>query len=238
MNEREKQIIGEEFGADVEQQTTLPPLVQEPNLYDGLPIKEVYGSPANLEKVGSPAEHTDVHIRYYFYPTWRSRILQLIGLALTSVFAIYVSEFFPLTVIKGKLFSIGDTVVYLHLPLVVLLPGIVLGKILIYMYDAKYIIDERGVEAQIGLVSLSLRQPRLRYEDIRGVEPIQTLLERLLGIGGVLIGSAMTQDVEIVMEGVANPRGIQLLIGTERDKRLTEMKQTFKVNRTLALTGD
>ena len=92
------------------------------------------------------------------------------------------------------------------------------------MYDSKYIIDERGVEAQMGLVSLNLRQPRLRYEDIRGVEPTQTIFERLLGIGSVLIGSAMTKDIEIAMRGVANPRAIQLLIGGERDKRRLELK--------------
>ena len=88
------------------------------------------------------------------------------------------------------------------------------------IYDSKFIIDERGVEAQVGLVSLNLRQPRLRWEDIRGVEPNQTLWERILGIGSVLVGSAMTNEVEIVMEGVGNPRSVQLLIGAERDKHL------------------
>jgi len=52
------------------------------------------------------------------------------------------------------------------------------------------------------------------------VEPKQTLLERMLGIGSVGVGSAMSSEVEIEMIGVPNPRGIQLLIGKERDKRL------------------
>jgi len=42
----------------------------------------------------------------------------------------------------------------------------------------------------------------------------------------VMGGSAMTQDVEIVMTGVANPRAIQLLVNSERDKRLEEMKSS------------
>ena len=47
----------------------------------------------------------------------------------------------------------------------------------------------------------------------------------MLGIGTVSIGSAMTQDTEVIMEGVANPRAIQLLINSEQSKRLMELKQ-------------
>ena len=148
------------------------------------------------------------------------------------------SDYVPVTVIRGKLFPIGDTVLYLDLPLLVLLPGFLLGKVLLYIYNSKYIIDERGVEAQVGLVSLNLRQPRLRYEDIRGVEPQQTLWERILGIGSVGIGSAMTQDVEIMMNGVANPRAIQLLIGGERDKRVRLIQETGAKNAATMLVGD
>lgn len=184
-------------------------------------VREVYGSAQNIEKVGSPIENRNrAPIRYYFYPTWRSQLFPLIGFGILCIIAVVGSRYLSWTIIAGELVTIGEKTYYLHLPLLALLPGFFLGKILIYIYDSKYIIDERGVEAQVGLVSLNLRQPRLRYEDIRGVEPNQTILERILGIGSVLIGSAMTQDVEIVMEGVANPRAIQLLLQGERDKRL------------------
>jgi hypothetical protein len=190
------------------------------------PVREVYGTAEAIETHGSPiARGTgEEPIRYYFYPTWRSQTLNLCGLFVLFVLTVIVSKYVPMLVVAGSLFSIGDTTYYLHLPILVLLPGAMLGKILINIYDAKYIIDERGVEAQIGLVSLNLRQPRLRWEDIRGVEPNQTIWERLLGIGSVLVGSAMTQDVEIVMSGVANPRAVQLLIGGERDRRLRELQ--------------
>lgn len=200
---------------------------------DGLPIKEIYASTDNIESFGAPSENSEsVHLRYYFHPTWRSQLFPLLGFVIFSIAAIWVSHAVPATVIKGKLVSFGDTQWYLHLPLLVLIPGFLLGKVLINIYDAKYIIDEMGVEAQIGLVSMNLRQPRLRWEDIRGVEPNQTIWERLLGIGSVLVGSAMTNDVEIVMEGVANPRAIQLLIGGERDRRLKQLSgraRTFQV---------
>ncbi len=186
-----------------------------------LPVREVVGTPRNIAIHGSPVEHMfDKPVRYYFFPTWRSQLIPLIGFFALCVLSIKGSELLPLSIIQGKLFSIGGVTYFLDLPLFALLPGFMLGKILIYMYDCKYIVDENGVEAQIGLVSLNLRQPRLRYEDIRGVEPNQTILERVLGIGSVLIGSAMTQDVEIVMEGVADPRAIQLLVSGEREHLL------------------
>ena len=187
--------------------------------------REVYGSARNIDINGSPIERSEQErIRYYFYPTWRSQLLNLCGFAGLCVFCIVGSYYIPYVVIPGKLFSFYGKTVMLHLPVLILFPGFMLGRILVNIYDAKFIIDESGVEAQIGLVSFNLRQPRLRWEDIRGSEPQQTLWERLLGIGSVLVGSAMTQDVEIVMSGVANPRAIQLLIQGERDRRLKEMR--------------
>lgn len=192
---------------------------------DDLPVYELYGSPENIAKHGSPSEsNADIHLRYYFYPTWRSQMSRLIAYAILCVLAVEGSLFFPKTVIVGKLFAIGSTTYLLHLPLLVLLPGMMVGKILILIYNSIFIIDERGVEAQIGLVSLFLRQPRLRYEDIRGVEPNQTIWERILGIGSLVVGSS-TRETEIIMYGLPNPRAIQILINSERDKALSKLAQ-------------
>jgi uncharacterized membrane protein YdbT with pleckstrin-like domain len=155
----------------------------------------------------------------------------------SSCIAVVVISFYfeKYVVLPGRLFTLGNTVYKLHLPYLTLIPGFVLGKILFTMYNSRYIIDEGGVEAQVGLVSFYLRQPRLRYEDIRGVEPEQSIVERMLCIGRVLIGSAMTADVEIVMEGVGDPRAIQLLINKERDYRLSRVRGTAASQ---LLTGD
>ncbi len=179
-----------------------------------------------VDEAGAQAVAEGEDIRYYFYPTWRSQLMYISLFLILCILTVVVSRYVPALVVAGSLFSIGNTTLYLYLPILTLIPGAVLGKILINMYDAKYIIDDHGVEAQIGLVSFNLRQPKLRWEDIRGVEPNQTIWERLFGIGSVLIGSAMTQDVEVVMAGVANPRAIQLLISSERDRKLKEIQNT------------
>ncbi len=199
---------------------------QSSGLAKNLKVREVYGSARNVAALGSPVEHMyDAPVRYYYYPAWRSQILELCAFFALCWLAIRGSQLLPWLVVPGKLFNIGETTVYLYLPLLSLLPGFMLGKILFFLYNSKYIIDERGVEAQVGLVSLSLRQPRVRYEDIRGVEPVQRLHERFLGIGMVLIGSAAQQDVEIRMIGIPNPRSIQLLIQGERDRRMRYMQK-------------
>jgi len=179
-----------------------------------------------VNETGAEVVSEGEDIRYYFYPTWRSQLMYIALFLILSILTVVVSRYVPALVVAGSLFSIGKTTLYLYLPILTLIPGAVLGKILINMYDAKYIIDDDGVEAQIGLVSFNLRQPKLRWEDIRGVEPNQTIWERLFGIGSVLIGSAMTQDVEVVMAGVANPRAIQLLISAERDRKLKQIQNT------------
>ena len=158
------------------------------------------------------------------YPTWRSQLVGLFWFFVTSALAVSLSKgSLSFLVVTNRLFSIGGTEVAFSLPLLTLLPGYFLGRILLTIYDSQYIIDDKGIEAQIGLVSLSLRQPRLRYEDIRGVEPTQTIVERLLGIGTLLVGSAMTFEVEIVMAGIASPREVQKLLNEQREKFLTRI---------------
>ncbi len=211
---------------------------------DGAPddtrlVREVYGSIKNIRTHGSPVENASQEsIRYYFYPTWRSQLMNLVGFLILCVLCVITSRAVPALVIPGKLFTIGKTTYFLYFPILTLIPMYLLGKILIKVYDAKYIIDEGGVEAQIGLVSFNLRQPRLRWEDIRGSEPQQTIWERVLGIGSVLIGSAMTQDVEITMSGVANPRAIQLLIQGERERRLHELRTAPAADRIAVALSD
>ena len=191
-----------------------------------LPILEVNGSIANFARYGSPIDRRDeVNLRYNFYPTWRSQLGTLVWFFVTGILSVVGSEAMPGLVIRGPLFSTNSGTCNLHLPLLVFIPAYFLVRALLRMFDSQYVVDARGVEAQIGLVSLRLRQPRLRYEDIRGVEPEQTLGQRMLGIGDVAIGSAMTDGVEILMQGVANPRGVQLLISGEMEKRMRTLTQ-------------
>ncbi len=209
------------------------------------PLDEVFGNGSSIDQakeLGAKVtgiDDGDSSVRYHFFPTWRSQIINQLWFFLSSFGAIWVSKTIPeWTIIVGELFSTSSTRYNLHLPILVLVPGFFLSKILIHIYNSVYIIDESGIEAQVGLVSFNLRQPRLRWEDIRGIEPSQNIWERLVNIGTVKIGSAMTQEAEIVMEGIANPRAVQLLVNSERAKRLEEMKQSGSSYRQGVVGGD
>lgn len=221
----------------------LSPSDFESNPFDGgrPGVAHVFGSAKNFTRYGLPSEAGEQKIAYYFHPTWRSQLVNLFWYGVTCIVAVVGSNWDSLekfVVLPGNLFPVGSTMLVMHLPLLALLPGFVLGKILFNAYNARYIIDESGVEAQVGLVSLYLRQPRLRFDDIRGVEPEQSLVERILGIGRVLIGSAMTAEVEIVMEGVADPRAIQILINKERDRRMKLLQGNGMMQRAALINGE
>ena len=182
-------------------------------------VKHAFGLDAGRRGSGIFSDN-GLPVRYYFYPTWRSKLGKLLLFFIFSILAIRLSLEFDEMVIRGELFTIGNTIFFMSMPILMAIPGYILARVLLYIYNCRYIIDERGVEAQIGLVALRLRQIRLKYEDIRGVETQQSIVERILNIGTVEVGSAMTDVIEITMKGIANPRAVQILIGNERDKRL------------------
>jgi uncharacterized membrane protein YdbT with pleckstrin-like domain len=61
----------------------------------------------------------------------------------------------------------------------------------------------------------------LRYEDIRGVEIKQSLLDRILIIGDVVIGSAAAaqDEGEILLRRISNPQAVQLLLQKAIDRK-------------------
>lgn len=151
--------------------------------------------------------------------TWRAEIKSLIAGLVLGLVSAYLSPRLPFTVIDGRLFELGGTVWHLRLPLLAFLPAMSLLSAVYRIYNVRYSIDPRGIESRVGILSLNQTTTRVRFEDIRGVEIDQTILERMLNIGSVQISTAATYTVEIIMDGVAAPAEIQDMINSERDSR-------------------
>jgi uncharacterized membrane protein YdbT with pleckstrin-like domain len=150
---------------------------------------------------------------------WRSQIGRLLAFAVLMAIGLGVSRVWPGSIISGELFHMGNAAVILRLP-IALLPGFcALIFVIIPIFDAKLIMDKRGVEMESGILNFNYYLARVRYEDIRGVDLDQTVLERFLNIGSVSIGTAATEGIEIFMTGIASPRAVQELIQRERDAR-------------------
>ncbi len=151
---------------------------------------------------------------------WRSELSGIIFFLFSSVLAVWLSHTFPASVITGRLFSISSYTFYLSLPLLWFVPFITLVIVTARIYNVRYIVDSRGVEALIGRLSLNQRITRVRYEDIRSIETDQSLWERALDIGTVLISTAASSDVEVTLEGIAAPKEVQDMLQRERDSRV------------------
>lgn len=153
------------------------------------------------------------------HKVWRSEIVRVGIFFILCVAAVFLSHYFPRSIITGELFRWGETRIDLDLPLFALMPVIAFGDLIARVYDVRYTLDQHGIEGREGIVSLSQSIIRLRYEDIRMVEFEQSLLERALDIGDLEIGTASSANVELTMRGIAAPREVQLMIQRERERR-------------------
>jgi uncharacterized membrane protein YdbT with pleckstrin-like domain len=133
--------------------------------------------------------------------------------------SVVLSRQFPGSVMSGEVFRLGSFRLMLSLPLFWLMPLLAFVATASRIYNVRYVIDTRGVEARVGILSLNQRITRVRYEDIRSVETDQTLLGRLLDYGVLEISTAASDAVEVSLEGIAAPKEIQDLLQKEREAR-------------------
>ncbi len=153
------------------------------------------------------------------HKVWRSEVVRIGIFFALCIAAIVLSSFFPRSIIRGELLTLGDTRMDLDLPLFALMPVVAMMDLIARVYDVRYVLDGEGLEAREGIISLSQSITRIRYEDVRLVEFDQSLMERFLDIGELQVGTAASSDIEVIMRGIACPREVQKLIQNERDRR-------------------
>lgn len=151
--------------------------------------------------------------------TWRSEMVRVVIFLILCITSVLLSKAFPGSVIRGRLLTVFGHTLYLSLPLFWLIPFGALVDVCVRIFNVRYVVDAQGIEARQGILSLNQTITRVRYEDVRSVEIDQSLLDRILNIGVVAISTAGTDGVEVVFQGVAAPREIQLMLQAERDRR-------------------
>ncbi len=151
---------------------------------------------------------------------WRSQLKQVLAYLTLCLAAVLLSMHFDWSIIEGELISWGDTRLVLKLPLFSLVPLMSLMMLIVPIYDATLTVDSRGIEMRRGILGLRQHIMRVRFEDIRGVEVDQTLLERILNVGTLGIGTAAQSDVEIYIDGIPAPLELKEMIQSEKDQRL------------------
>ena len=100
-----------------------------------------------------------------------------------------------------------------------LIPVAVLLYAAYRLYDVRYSVDNRAIEMRHGRLSWKRVITRIRFEDIRSIETKQTVVDQMLNIGSVAIGTAASAGTEVSLSGIANPRTVQQIIQREREER-------------------
>jgi uncharacterized membrane protein YdbT with pleckstrin-like domain len=161
--------------------------------------------------------------------TWRSEVVTLCVFVIMSVLAVTLSNIFPWSIIEGELFKIGETSYRMTLPLFWFMPLITIGSAIFRIYNVRYTITARGIEYEKGIIELRIKLIRVWFEDIRTVQKNQTILERLLDIGSIQIGTAATGTLEITLRGLAAPDEVLEMIQRERDNRQKIAQKTSNI---------
>lgn len=109
-----------------------------------------------------------------------------------------------------------------HWPLgagLIVLAWIVVALVVVARHSISWSLSsERLIERQ-GF--LSSRRRELELADIRSVEVSRRFLQRLLGLGSIVVSSSASADYLIRLDDVANPDGIADMLRQARLKRLT-----------------
>ncbi len=163
------------------------------------------------------AEHLVLHRH------WRSVVLWFILFGLVSFYGIPISKEFPETVLHQNVDLFGFSFV-LHLPILLLVAILVIARPLFLLFDCKYEVKCHHISATTGILSFNKRHFEMPLENARGVEVKQNLWERILFVGTVLVGSAMTDVPEVELHGVADPEGIATIIRSRMDRSIKERK--------------
>lgn len=132
----------------------------------------------------------------------------------------------PSSVQEVSLFSLTFSV-----PFFALMPAVGFFYVLNRMWNARYEIHEGYVCACEGIVSLTMRDVRIDYENVRGIEIDRNLYQRLAQLGDLKIGSSMHGDVELVMHGIRYPERYREIIEERIKKHFEKLSRNTMVER-------
>lgn len=142
---------------------------------------------------------------------WRSVIPRCLLFVVLSLFSLLLSQVFPFLTLHTTVEFLSYRY-SLSVPVPVLILGVLPLRALMLLYDSRQWVDSTGVHAVIGLASVKKEIFHIKFKDIAGVEVQQSLLDRLIGIGKISIGTPMSGVNEFVITGIDSPHYYAKLI--------------------------
>lgn len=93
----------------------------------------------------------------------------------------------------------------LVIPLFGIIPIVIMGYLTHALCNFRYTIGPDFISETEGLVSSKKVDRRIEFDFIRGVEIERTLFGRIVNVGNLKIGSAMSSEIEICFQGIRDP---------------------------------
>lgn len=140
-------------------------------------------------------------------PSWRSALpAACLGAALAAALHYFLRQYGA----EGIIFSapLGQSVVEVSLPIWPLIFAIFLIRPLIRLIDSVYVIGSHHLYGISGRCSLRMRHVEVPYEDMRGVRIEQTIIERILNLGTIIVWTAAAESAAISMQRIADPEPV------------------------------
>ena len=81
-------------------------------------------------------------------------------------------------------------------------------------YSQRLNVKENSVELELGI--LSKHENEISYEDIKNIIVRQSFIQRIFGVGYIGISCAGQDDIEIEINGIANPSELKDYIYSKR----------------------
>ena len=145
---------------------------------------------------------------------YRSKLAELPMIALLLIIIIlklYLTAKYNFGLVNYNLSLLGKTYT-LSFSLLSILTVFVFLLILRNHYNQKLIVGSNFVICKSGIISINQQDVRLDFENIRGIEIDKSILDRILNLGKLKIGSSSTDQIEIIFSGLRNPNQVRALI--------------------------
>lgn len=150
------------------------------------------------ETCDSSHKHTSIH------RSWRSVLPGLLLFIVVSIASVPISNEYPILLLDFDL-SLFGLPYRVSMPILGLISAVLLARPLFLMYDCYHQVRCHHLRTISGRCSLRKNSVEIAYEDLRGVRVQQSLLERILGVGTIMIGTSITDQPKVRLHGIGNP---------------------------------
>lgn len=157
------------------------------------------------------------------YRSFRAEWLQILLFCLSFFVISMLAYVFPGTLIKVSVGRIFGTDVGFIIPVLILIPIFIALKSVYNVFNTRYVLGMTSIIKIDGVLSPSSTSTELYYSNVRAMKIERGLVQRVLGVGSLIIGDLFSGDADINMNGVSNP--VQYKSIVERRLRMLEKRK-------------